>query len=75
MSELVKGIQSSVAGGSTNRRLRLQDSGEKEADMAAGWATGWTSAASARLDALIWRKSEIMDIFLHCSAATAAGRG
>src|ERR1700733_3593671 len=75
MSELVKGIQSSVARGSTNRRLRLQDRGKTEADTAAGWATGRTLAASARLDALIWRKSEIMDIFLHCRAAAAAGRG
>jgi hypothetical protein len=28
------------------------------------WALDRAGAASARLDALIWRKSEIMDIFL-----------
>jgi hypothetical protein len=73
MSELVKGIRSpmvaSGVGGSTNRRLKLQDGGKKEADTAAvravSWAMNSTLAAPARLDALIWRKSEIMDIFLH----------
>jgi hypothetical protein len=48
--------------------LRLQHSGKNEADTAAGSATDWTLGASARLDALIWRKSEIMDIFLPYSA-------